>query len=103
MVKNLFDKAVPATGESYETLLKNDDVTIELIVSSDQPEPILYHQPNDEAVLLLEGEATLWIDGRHITLKSGDFLHIPAKTPHKVLETSCGTRWLAIHTKAPLC
>ena len=102
-MENLFDRKIPDTGESFETLLKNDDVAIELIVSSDRPEPILYHQQKDEAVLLLEGKATLWIDGRHVILKPGDFLHIPAGTPHKVLETENGTRWLAIHTKAPLC
>ena len=103
MLKNLFEKGVPETGECFETLLGNEDVTIELIVSSDHPEPILYHQPKDEAVLLLKGKATLWLDGRHITLEPGDFLHIPAETPHKVLTTEKGTRWLAIHTRAPLC
>jgi len=103
VLKNLFDAAVPEKGEYFETLLKNDDVAIEMIVSSDTPEPVLYHPVKDEAVLLLDGEATLWIDGRHVTLKPGDFLHIPAHTPHRVLETRKGTRWLAIHTKEPLC
>ncbi|WP_456380868.1 cupin domain-containing protein [Hydrogenimonas sp.] len=103
MPKNLFDIAVPDRGEFFETLLKNDEVTIEAIVSSETPEPVLYRQENDEAVLLLEGGATLQIDGRKITLGPGDFLHIPAHTPHRVLETERGTRWLAIHTKKPLC
>lgn len=103
MLKNLYDIAVPEKGESFETLLRNGNVTIETIVSSETPEPVLYRQENDEAVLLLEGEATLCIDGKDVTLGPGDFLHIPAHTPHRVLETRRGTRWLAIHTKEPLC
>jgi cupin 2 domain-containing protein len=101
--RNLLLTPPPDAGESFETLLKNDDVTVELIVSSDTPEPILYHQEHDEAVLLLEGRAVLWLDGRHVTLTRGDFLHIPAHTPHRVLETEAGTRWLAIHSRKPLC
>ncbi|WP_456451897.1 cupin domain-containing protein [Hydrogenimonas sp.] len=101
--RNLLQTPPPEAGEYFETLLKNDRVTIELIVSSDTPEPLLYHQKHDEAVLLLEGRALLWVDGKHVTLKRGDFLHIPADTPHRVLETEAGTRWLAIHTKEPLC
>lgn len=103
MLKHLLEYDIPETGETFETLLTNDDVTIELIVSSEQPEPVLYHQQKDEAVLLIQGKATLWVDGKHITMLPGDFLHIPAQTPHKVLETENGTRWLAIHTKRALC
>ncbi len=100
---NLFVSPIPSEGESFETLLRNDHLRIEAIVSSDTPEPICYDQPHDEAVLLLEGDAMLWIDGREIALKKGDFLLIPAHTPHKVLHTAPGTRWLAIHAKEPLC
>jgi len=103
MKRSLLNIETPEIGEYFETLLKNEDVSIEVIVSSDRPEPILYHQQKDEAVLLIEGKATLWVDGKHVTLLPGDFLHLPAHTPHKVLETQKGTRWLAIHAKAPLC
>ena len=103
MCINLFEKAVPDASETFETLLRNDHVVIETIVSSDTPNPVLYDQEHDEAVLLLEGSALLWIEGKEIALKPGDFLHIPAHTRHKVLATQKGTRWLAIHTKEPLC
>ena len=102
-MKNLLSLPVPKVGEFFETLLCNDHVTIETIVSSDTPEPKLYDQPHDEAVLLIEGEATLEANGNTIVLKAGDFLHIPAHTPHKVSKTKNGTRWLAIHAKEPLC
>ncbi|WP_353661765.1 cupin domain-containing protein [Hydrogenimonas sp. SS33] len=103
MLTNLFEKAIPHTSETFETLLHNDHLTIEAIISSDRPDPLLYDQDHDEAVLLLEGSAHLWIEGRKIVLKPGDFLHIPAHTRHKVLSTDRGTRWLAIHTREPLC
>ncbi len=100
---NLFDFPVPDTGEEFHTLLKNRSLRIETIVSSDTPEPLLYRQEHDEAVLLLAGGALLWIDGKEVQLQPGDFLHIPAHTPHRVLKTEKGTRWLAIHTKEPTC
>jgi len=102
-IQNLFSKSVPNRGELFETLLKNDEVTIEVIISSDLPEPTLYNQPDDEAVLLITGSAHLLINGEEIIMSPGDFLHIPANTPHKVLKTEKGTRWLAIHTKGAIC
>jgi cupin 2 domain-containing protein len=103
MLRNLYDYPAPSSGERFEKLLESDHLTIETIVSSDTPETTLYDQDHDEAVLLLEGCATLWIDGRTITMKPGDFLLIPAHKPHKVLKTEPETRWLAIHSKEPLC
>lgn len=100
---NLFDLPIPETGEEFRTLFKNCGVKIEAIVSSDTPEPLLYRQEHDEAVLLVSGGAVLWLDGREVTLRPGDFLHIPARMPHRVLETEKGTRWLAIHMKEPPC
>jgi len=102
-IQNLFSKPVPNSGELFETLLKNDQVTIEVIVSSNSPEPTLYNQSNDEAVLLITGKAHLFINGEEVIMNPGDLLHIPANTPHKVLKTEKGTRWLAIHTKGVLC
>jgi len=102
-IQNLFSKSVPDKGELFETLLQNGDVTIEVIVSSDSPEPVEYNQPHDEAVLLITGNAHLLINEEVIIMNPGDFLHIPANTPHKVLKTEKGTRWLALHTKGAIC
>jgi len=100
---NLYDTEVPADGEIFQTLLHAKHLRIELIVSSEEPEERLYDQPHDEAVLLLDGCASLWIDGRVVALQPGDFLLIPARTPHKVIRTDPGTRWLAIHSEEKLC
>ena len=94
---NLFDTPIPETGETFTTLLKHKNVQIIRIVSSDQIEPVIYDQDEDEWVAVLEGEAVLEMNGERITLRRGDTLLIPAHTPHKVLQTQKGTVWLAVH------
>lgn len=86
-------------GESFQMLLACRNVQIERIVSSDAPETVLYDQVQDEWVLLVQGEADLWIDGGQVTMRAGDFRFIPAHTPHRVLRTSTAPRciWLAVH------
>ena len=56
-----------------------------------------YLQDEDEWVVLIEGEATLEIDGEEVTLRRGESLFIPARTPHTVTATRHGTVWLAVH------
>ncbi len=103
MVKNLFDIPIPGSGELFETLHRNENLHIELIVSSDTPEQTLYDQDHDEAVLLLFGSATLQIEEDVVELKAGDYLCIPAHRRHHVLKTEKGSRWLTIRSKERLC
>ncbi|WP_456322170.1 cupin domain-containing protein [Hydrogenimonas sp.] len=100
---NILKIPAPASGEKFETLLQREDIKIEAIVSSKIPDPSLYDQDHDEAVLLLEGAATLQINNKKIVLEKGDFLYIEAHTPHRVLKTAQGTRWLAIHIGKTSC
>ncbi len=95
----------PADGEVFDELLRCRNVRIERIVSSARPEGVLYDQPQDEWVLLLQGCARLWVDGETVALGAGDHLFIPARTPHRVLETSDEPRcvWLAVHIDAGGC
>lgn len=95
----LADLPRPAAGEVFEDLLRRGPVLIERIVSSSLPEPVLYDQPQDEWVLLLQGEARLWLAGEVVGLKAGDSLLIPARTPHRLLSTSADPLcvWLAVH------
>ena len=89
----------PPGGERFEDLLQCGRVRIERILSSAAPEPRVYDQPQDEWVLLLEGRARLELDGRPLDLGPGDWLFIPARTPHRVLATWPEPRclWLAVH------
>jgi len=52
-------------------------------------------------VIVLAGSAAIAFDGEASprTLKSGDHLHIPAHTRHRVVSTDPGepTVWLAVH------
>ena len=93
-----FDDAVPPlTGERFDTLLQRGRVVIERIVSSAHPDRTQYKQIQDEWVVLLQGDAELLVDGDVVRLQSGEYLFIPAGTPHTVQSTSRGATWLAVH------
>ena len=88
-----------AEGEQFDQLLLHPNVTIERIVSSGQVKPQTFNQPQDEWVVLLQGEAQLEMAGKALSLTKGDYLFIPARTPHRVLATSEHPQciWLAVH------
>lgn len=87
----------PKVGERFDVLLQHGNVVIERIVSSSQIEPKEYIQEQDEWVLLLDGYASLDVDGEVVELEKGDYLFIPAKTPHTVKKLTDDALWLAIH------
>ena len=94
---NLFNYTIPDNGEDFKTLFEDRKIKIVRIVSSDNLEAKEYIQDDNEFVILLEGSATLEINGKLKEIAKGDTLFLPAKTPHKVLKTSKGALWLAIH------
>ncbi|SFF52638.1 cupin 2 domain-containing protein [Duganella sp. CF458] len=95
---NLYEDALPpVTGERFDTLLSHQGVVIERIVSTSKIESQEYVQQQDEWVVLLTGEATLAVGGRKVPLKAGDYLFLPARTPHTVKSVSDGALWLAVH------
>lgn len=94
---NLFNYSIPQTGESFDTLLKHNNVEIIRIVSSDRLEAKVYCQKEDEWVVVLEGKATLLVNGEEKHLEKGDTLFIPAHTNHSVLNAENGTLWLTVH------
>lgn len=103
IVKHLLAGAVaPAAGEVFDELLRRGPVRIERIISSAAPEDVLYDQPQDEWVLLLQGEAGLWVEGDELRLSAGDALFIPAHTRHRVTATAGDPPciWLAVHIEA---
>ena len=97
MESNIYNYTIPSSGEDFSTLFEGKNIKIVRIVSSDNIDPQEYIQDDNEYVILLEGSATLEIDGKLKELVKGDTLFIRAKTPHKVLKTSKGALWLAVH------
>jgi glyoxylase I family protein len=96
---NLFAVATPQSGEHFESLAKLRGTTIERIASSAAPGLDLYDQPQDEWVVLVRGSARLEVRSETLDLSAGDFVLIPAHTPHRVLSTSAGALWLAVHVQ----
>ncbi len=89
--------SAPEVGEHVVPLLRDRGVVIEHIASGRTLEPVAFDQVHDEWVVVLEGAADLEVDGEVLVLGVGDWLLIPGGTPHRLLRTEPGTRWLAVH------
>lgn len=97
-IQNLFDNATPpASGERFDVLLQHKNLLIERISSSADICVTDYVQTQDEWVLLVQGTAELEINGKTESLKPGDYVFLPAQTPHCVKQVSEGALWLAVH------
>ena len=100
---NIFDlpSSLP-NKELFESIVANDNILIERIVSTGQitPPGEWYDQDKDEWVILLQGEAILAYEyGSQIKLTAGNYLLIPAHQKHRVEYTSSNPPciWLAVH------
>ena len=95
---NLFENdAPPEAGERVEVLLAHRNLVVERIVSAADLPPREYAQPQDEWVVLVRGEAEIVVAGKPAKLEAGDYLFLPAGTPHTVRSASAGALWLAVH------
>jgi len=88
--------------ELFETLVKNDNIHIERIVSKGHTSPKegWYEQDQNEWVLVLKGAARLaFEDGNEVSMGPGDSLEIPAHMKHKVVWTDLEgeTVWVSFH------
>jgi catechol 2,3-dioxygenase-like lactoylglutathione lyase family enzyme/quercetin dioxygenase-like cupin family protein len=100
LARSLYDGAEPPdAGEAFTEVALLGGTKIERIVSSQQPGSEPYDQAHDEWVVLLRGRARLEIAGELLQLSAGDHVLLPAGTPHRVLETSHGALWLAVHVE----
>lgn len=90
----------PESGERFESLGQIGTVCLERIISSAEPENDEYDQAHDEWVLLVRGTARLEVEDEILDFTAGDHIRLPAHTRHRVLETSAGAIWLALHDKA---
>lgn len=103
-VHNLYTHSEAYTqGEVIESLLEGDQFRLERIVSGGQSTPPgeWYDQDESEWVVLLSGEAQVRFEasGDTLTLKPGDYIHLPARCRHRVESTApdAATTWLALH------
>ena len=102
-IGNLYNDILDThSKEIFETIFKSSHVQIERITSSGQttPKDRPYMQTHDEWVVVLQGQAKLWLETLgEVTLNSGDYLLIPKQVKHRVTYTSKKpqTLWLAIH------
>jgi len=103
-VANIFADIVDAAGqEDFLTLLENDNVKIERIVSQSysSPENFWYDQSETEWVIILRGAATLEFEGgKLVAMNEGDHVMIPSHAKHRIGQTDPKTVWLAVHVKA---
>lgn len=93
--------ANPPDEEIFEELYRTSSFRVERIVSTGQASPpdFWYDQEEVEWVALLQGEAVLeFEDGSAETLRSGDWVFLPAHTRHRVASTSMEPPciWLAL-------
>jgi uncharacterized cupin superfamily protein len=90
----------PVTGERTVAVAAARGFTIEQILSGTLPAPVEYLQDHDEWVVVLAGGAVLEVDARRCELRAGDWLLLPAGTPHRLVTTKANTSWLAVRSGA---
>jgi mannose-6-phosphate isomerase-like protein (cupin superfamily) len=93
--------AAPAAGETIHRLAGLDGVVIDQILSGRLDGPVDYFQDEDEWVVVLHGRATLDVEDERLYLEPGDWVLIPARTPHRLVETATGTNWLTVTATPP--
>ena len=57
------------------------------------------HEDEDDLYFILGGSADLLIKDEMISISKGDFVHIPAKTKHKLSYTKTGVNYLVVKIK----
>lgn len=102
--QNIYENLPEAISEEmFDDLITGGDFRLERILSKGQSTPLgeWLEQETHEWVLLLKGRATLlFAEGSEILeMTAGDYVHIPAHTPHRVEWTDSeeATLWLALH------
>ncbi len=94
---------LPKNFELFQSVLSNNNLSIERIISTGQktPDSQWLEQDKNEWVILLQGEAELHFENEKVNkiLASGDYVLIPRNTRHKVVKTSPDPPcvWLAVH------
>jgi len=103
-IANIIDKTPHILkDELFTTLVKNNNFTIERIVSQGHitPSNKWYDSAKNEWVIVIKGEGKILFDDNsdEIVMKKGDYINIPPHKRHRVTYTSPSenTIWLAVH------
>jgi cupin 2 domain-containing protein len=102
-VEYLFEPSQSATERTFRDAVTNAvfHARVHRVQGNATPAGEWYDQARDEWVILLKGSAGLRIEGEPevITLKPGDYVHLPAQLKHRVEWTTPAeeTVWLALH------
>ena len=86
----------PATGEESWPVATVAGVVVEQILSGRLDAPVDYLADVDEWVVVLAGHAVVEVAGASLELRAGDWVMLPAQTPHRLVETEAGTNWITV-------
>jgi mannose-6-phosphate isomerase-like protein (cupin superfamily) len=93
-------RAAPDEGEETVVLATVGGAVVEQILSGRLDAPVDYLAGVDEWVVVLGGRATLEVAGELLELHAGDWVLLPAGTPHRLVDTDPGTNWLTVTGRA---
>ena len=93
--------AAPAIGERVNRLADLRHAAVDQILSGPLDGPVDYCENEDEWVVVLHGAATLSVNDEQMELGPGDWVLLPARTPHRLVETHPGTSWLTVTSPTP--
>jgi len=88
----------PARGERAGPVARIGNVVIEQVVSGLLAAPVAYDQDHDEWALVRSGAAILEVRGERMHLTACEWVLLPARTPHRLVETRPGTTWLTVRS-----
>jgi mannose-6-phosphate isomerase-like protein (cupin superfamily) len=86
----------PATGETTEVLAAAGAAVVEQILSGRLDAAVDYLGTVDEWVVVVAGAAELEVAGTPVVLTPGEWLLLPAGTPHRLTATRPGTSWITV-------
>jgi cupin 2 domain-containing protein len=99
------NKDLDFTDETFFELFKNENCTIEKIISTGQvtKEGEWLEENKKEWVILLQGKSEIkFFNGETYKMNAGDYMYIPENAKHRVESTSTNPPciWLAVHIKS---
>ena len=86
----------PTNGEQLTHLADLEGAVVDQILSGRLDGAVDYRQDEDEWVVVLNGRAILDVEDERLHLGPGDWVMLPARTLHRLVETDPGTSWLTV-------